>query len=350
MNTAIRLVERGFVPKPLLRRGIRRLLRDRLGEQREIYRSDPEAALRAWLDAMRDGPVAPVPEKANEQHYEVPPEFFQLVLGKRLKYSSAYYPREETTLDEAEEEMLFRTAERAGLIDGQEILELGCGWGSLTLWMAEQFPESRITAVSNSNPQREHITRQARARGLENIDVITRDMNELALDRQFDRIVSVEMFEHMRNWEELLGRMAGWLRPEGRVFLHFFAHRQYAYPFEVRDESDWMSQHFFTGGMMPSRDLVERVEGPFETDSCWVVSGSHYARTSEDWLKNLERNKSAALEVLGRDLGPQQAQVWYQRWRVFFLSCAELFGYGDGNEWIVSHYRLRLRAGEGSAS
>jgi cyclopropane-fatty-acyl-phospholipid synthase len=246
--------------------------------------------------------------------------------------------------------MLYRTAERADLFDGQDVLELGCGWGSLTLWMAEHFPGSRITAVSNSNSQREHITREARERGFSNVEVITRDMNEFSPEGRFDRIVSVEMFEHMRNWEELLGRMAKWLRPEGRVFLHFFAHRRYAYPFEVRDESDWMSQHFFTGGMMPSHDLVERVGSPFETDACWVVPGTHYARTSEDWLVNLERSKSAVLEVLSRDLGPEQARVWYQRWRVFFLACAELFGFQGGDEWIVSHYRLRLRSEEGATS
>ncbi|MBL8858338.1 MAG: class I SAM-dependent methyltransferase [Planctomycetes bacterium] len=341
MNTALQLVEHGLVPKPLLRSGIRRLLRDRLREQAGIYGRDRERALGAWVDAMRAAPVALVPEKANQQHYEVPPRFFEIVLGKRLKYSSGYYPGASTTLDEAEEAMLALTEARALLEDGQDILELGCGWGSLTLWMAERFPRARIVAVSNSAPQREYITNAARERGLANVTVITRDMNSFKAEGRFDRIVSVEMFEHMRNWEELLRRAASWLRPEGRMFLHVFAHKSYAYAFEERDETDWMSRFFFSGGMMPSHDLLQHIHSPFATEESWVVPGSHYSRTSEDWLRNLESNRGEVLSLFRKTYGGDAAALWYQRWRIFFLSCAELFGYRDGTEWIVSHHLLR---------
>jgi len=340
MKTSLNLIERGYVPKPLLRHGIRKLLAERLKEQRAIFESDRDAALADWVAEMRSSEVAPVPKKANEQHYDVPPEFFELSLGTRLKYSSAFYSDASTTLDEAEEEMLRLTAVRADLADGQDVLELGCGWGSLTLWMAANFPASRIRAVSNSTPQREHIMARAAERGLSNIEVRTADMNNFSTDARFDRVVSVEMFEHMRNWEKLLGRVRGWLRPSGRVFLHVFAHQHYAYPFEVKDESDWMSKYFFTGGMMPCTDLIHHLDIPFEIEQKWDVSGTHYARTSEDWLRNLESNKGRVLSLFRETYGAKEAVRWYHRWRVFFLSCAELFAFKNGKEWIVSHVLL----------
>ncbi|MDZ4772427.1 MAG: cyclopropane-fatty-acyl-phospholipid synthase family protein [Planctomycetota bacterium] len=343
MKTALKLVENGFVPKPLLRSGIRSLLRDRLREQQRIFGADRERALVDWTETMRASPIALVPEKANEQHYEVPPRFFELTLGKRLKYSSGFYPTAESTLDEAEEAMLTLTAQRAQLVDGQDVLELGCGWGSLTLWMGEHFPRSRITAVSNSKPQREHIEREARRRGIANVTVITRDMNTFDAGARFDRIVSVEMFEHMRNWELLLGRVATWLRSDGRLFLHVFAHRSFAYPFDVRDESDWMSRYFFSGGMMPSHDLAVSVTSPFVSEEDWIVPGTHYARTSEDWLRLLEAHRVEVLALFRETYGVDDADIWYQRWRLFYLACAELFAYRDGTEWIVSHRLLRLK-------
>lgn len=343
MKTVLQLVERGVVPKPLIRSGIRRLLRERLQEQALIFGSDRERALDAWVRAMRGSPIALVPKKANEQHYEVPPEFFAMVLGPRLKYSSAFYSTTRTTLAEAEEAMLALTVDRAAIANDQDVLELGCGWGSLTLYMAERFPRARITSVSNSAPQRTHIQREALRRGLSNVRVITHDMNTFEAGARFDRIVSVEMFEHMRNWEALLARAAGWMRPDGRLFLHVFAHSSYAYPFEARDESDWMSRHFFTGGMMPSHDLATRVSSSFESEDDWIVPGAHYARTSEDWLANLEAHREDVLQLFRATYGAPRAEVWYHRWRVFFLACAELFGYGAGKEWVVSHRRLRLR-------
>jgi len=344
MKAAIQLIEKGLVPKPLIRRGIRRLLADRLREQRDIYASDRDGALAAWVESMRSDSIAPVPEKANEQHYEVPAAFYERVLGKRRKYSSAYYPTPVTTLDDAEQAMLALTCERAQLENGQQVLELGCGWGSLTLWMAEQYPASEIVAVSNSSSQREHILGQAGRRGITNVTVLTQDMNDFDTSERFDRVVSVEMFEHMRNWEKLLGRVATWLRPDGRVFLHVFAHKRYAYPFEVRDESDWMSRYFFTGGFMPTVDLVDRLDAPFEVEERWEVPGEHYARTSEDWLRNLERHKDELLPILRATYGADSGELWFQRWRVFFLACAELFAYDDGNEWIVLHQRLQPKS------
>lgn len=348
MKATLQLIEKGYVPKPLLRRGIRKLLDERLREQRSIFEPSRDQALTDWVSQMRTSDIAPVPEKANEQHYEVPPEFFRLTLGRNLKYSSAFYGEESTILDDAEEEMLRLTCLRADLIDGQDVLELGCGWGSLTLWMAKNYPNSNIRAVSNSAPQREYILATAAERGLNNIEILTADMNEFRPDARYDRVVSVEMFEHMRNWEKLLSRVSEWLLPDGRVFLHVFAHQRYAYPFEVRDETDWMSKYFFTGGMMPCPDLIDQLSTPLEVEQRWEVSGTHYARTSEDWLKNLEANKARVLKIFEETYGDGEAVRWYHRWRVFFLSCAELFAFDGGKEWIVSHVRLRRIEGQAS--
>lgn len=348
MKTALRLVERGLVPKPLIRRGIRRLLADRLQEQRGIFGEDHDAAMERWVQEMRAEQIAIETTAANEQHYEVPAGFFQRVLGRRLKYSGAFYPNGKTTLDEAEVAMLRLTSERAQLRDGQQVLELGCGWGSLTLWMAEQYPASQITAVSNSASQRKYINGELKKRGLSNVTIHTCDMNAFEPGANFDRVVSVEMFEHMRNWEQLLGRVAGWLNPGGKMFMHVFAHREYAYPFEVRDDADWMSRYFFTGGIMPSVDLVDRLDVPFHVDERWEVPGEHYARTSEDWLRNLESKKSEVMPILASTYGAKDAELWYHRWRVFFLACAELFGYDGGREWVVLHQRLGLNGGTAS--
>ncbi|MFT5154701.1 MAG: cyclopropane-fatty-acyl-phospholipid synthase, partial [Planctomycetota bacterium] len=298
MKTAIRLIEKGLVPKFFIRKGIRKLLEDRLEEQTEAWQADSKVALQQWTESMRGASVALVPEIANEQHYEVPPAFFERVLGKRLKYSSAWYESADTSLDEAEDAMLRLTCIRAKLYDGQRVLELGCGWGSLTLWMAEKYPDSEIVAVSNSAPQREFIEQRAQHLGLSNVTVLTRDMNSFHPEPGFDRVVSVEMFEHMRNWEELLRRVHKALKPDGLAFIHVFAHKQFAYPFEARDESDWMSRHFFTGGMMPSVEMIDSLCIPFEIENRWPVNGTHYARTSEDWLRNLETHSKELMPVL----------------------------------------------------
>ncbi len=344
MKTSLALAEKGLIPRPLIRKGIRNLLHKRLQEQNARFGENPEREMQKWVEHMRSAPIALVPEAANEQHYEVPPAFFELVLGPHRKYSSGYYPESDTTLAEAEQAMLALTCERADLRNGQDILELGCGWGSLTLFMAQRYPSSRITAVSNSAPQRQTILERAKAQGLTNIEVLTADMNTFEAPGTYDRVVSVEMFEHMRNWEALLGKVATWLRPDGRVFLHVFAHQRFAYPFDVKSDTDWMSQHFFSGGMMPSHDLLDHLDTPFEVDERWAVSGEHYARTSEDWAKNTDRHRAKIIELFEQTYGKGQGRRWLHRWRIFFLSCAELFGWDGGQEWIVSHQRLRLKA------
>ncbi len=342
-SLALAATERGIVPDPLVRAGIRRLLDARLDE---IHADDTEAAaerVESFVAAMRREPVALVPEKANEQHYEVPAEFFATVLGPRRKYSSGYWPEGVKDLAGAEEAALAETARHAVLADGQRVLELGCGWGSLTLWMAEHYPRSRITAVSNSHSQREFITAEAARRGFGNVEVITCDINEFAAGGKFDRIVSVEMFEHLRNWPEIFRRVAGWLEPDGRFFMHVFTHRSTPYTFDVRDETDWMSRHFFSGGMMPSTDLALRCQEHMALKAQWRWDGTHYARTAEAWLDNLDANRSAVWPLLAETYGPQRAGVWLQRWRLFFLSCAELFGFERGQEWGVSHYLFAPR-------
>jgi cyclopropane-fatty-acyl-phospholipid synthase len=344
---AIALAERRLVPGPVVRAGIRRLLRDRLAQEARRF-TDRDAGLRRFIEGMAAEALAPSPQAANRQHYEVPTEFFQLVLGRHLKYSAGLWEPGTADLDAAEEAMLALTCDRAELHDGQTVLELGCGWGSLSLWMAERYPRSRILAVSNSRTQGEFIRAQAVARGLRNLEVRTADMNAFTPGEgaAFDRIVSVEMFEHLRNWPELFRRLAGWLAPGGRVFVHVFAHRRFAYPFEVDGEGDWMARHFFTGGIMPAHDLAGRIPGPLEEEERWLVPGTHYARTAEAWVGRLGARRAEALAVLRRGLPAREARLQLERWRLFFLACAELFGFRGGTEWVVSHHRLRARGEE----
>jgi len=333
VSVGITLAEYGLVPTPLVRRAIRRLCAQRL-------RDLPAGARERFLAQVSDARIAEVPDIANAQHYEVPAEFFALVLGRRRKYSSAIWPAGVRTLDEAEAAMLALTCERAGLEDGQEILELGCGWGSLALYMARRYPRSRIMAVSNSRTQREYLASQ----GVGNLEVRTADMNEFDAGRPFDRIVSVEMFEHMRNWPRLLERVAGWLREDGRLFIHVFCHASRAYTFETEGDDNWMGRHFFSGGIMPSYGLLGEVApGSLRLEADWWIDGTHYQRTAAAWRANLESRRDDVLRVLRAHYGAG-ATRWYHRWRLFFLACEELFGYAGGREWGVGHYRLS-RAG-----
>lgn len=340
----IQLAERGLVPEPLLRLGIRQMLRTRIAEELTRH-ADREHALLAFVREMAQSEIAPVPALPNRQHYEVPPAFFEAVLGPRLKYSSCLWEEGVRDLAGAEEAMLRLTAERAGLADGQRILDLGCGWGSFTLWAAARYPGARITGVSNSAAQREHVMARARRLGLGNVEVLTDDVNRFAPRSRCDRVVSVEMFEHLRNWPELLRRIRTWLLPGGKLFVHVFASRRFAYPFLATGDDDWMGREFFTGGIMPSEDLLERVSGPFVVERRWTVPGTHYARTAEAWHQNLLANRFEATAALSRSLGPAEARRAVRRWRMFFLACAELFAWDDGREWLVSHSLLSPREG-----
>ena len=336
----IGLAERGLLPDFAIRFGIRHLCAKRLREESANDVVEASRRLQRRIDELRTAPLAIHTDAANAQHYELPPRFFELCLGKRLKYSSCLFPTGNESLDEAEDAMLALYAERAQLADGQEVLELGCGWGSLTLWMAERFRNSRITAVSNSRPQREFIESQCRERGLKNVHVITHDVNTLQLDHaRFDRAVSIEMFEHMRNYDILLGRIASWLRPGGKLFVHIFCHRELLYPFETDGEDDWMGRHFFTGGLMPSADTLLWFQSDLRIERQWRVSGTHYQKTANAWLRNQDAHRTEVMTVLQQAYG-DEAAIWHQRWRMFWMACAELFGYRGGNEWIVGHYRF----------
>jgi cyclopropane-fatty-acyl-phospholipid synthase len=333
----------GIIPDWFIRMGIRLLNRKRLKMEshgsHELLRKRREA----FIERLRKSPIALDVHKANEQHYEVPAEFFQKVLGKHLKYSCCYYPTGSETIDEAEEAMLRLTCERAQIEDGMDILELGCGWGSLTLWIAEQYPHARITSVSNSASQQEFILMKAKQKGLINVDVITADINDFSTAGLFDRVLSIEMFEHMRNCEKLLRNISSWMNPEAKLFVHVFCHREHAYTFEEKGDDNWMGRFFFSGGIMPSEDLLLSFQNDVVLEDQWRVNGAHYKRTAEHWLGNLDARRNDILPSLEKIYGKEHARLWLQRWRIFFMACAELWGFHSGREWLVAHYRFRKR-------
>jgi|TARA_B110000914_G_C15516648_1_gene473976 cyclopropane-fatty-acyl-phospholipid synthase len=334
----IKLAEKGLLPDAFIRLGISRLCGQRLVEAKAAGAKAMEEKHQEWINLLKESPVALVPEKANEQHYEVPPRLFELVLGSNLKYSSGYWPQGTSSLDQSEVKMLKLTSERAYLSDGQQILELGCGWGSLTFYMAQNFPNSKITAVSNSNDQRKFIEKKCEKLQLKNIEVITADMNDFTIDKEFDRVVSIEMFEHMRNYDELLRRVSGWLKKDGKLFVHIFSHEKIAYPFEDEGQGDWMAREFFSGGQMPSHKLLTCFSSRMKIEKDWRVDGTHYEKTSLAWLNKMDQNKAEVLDLFEKTYGKNEASIWLQRWRIFFMSCEVLFGFNNGSEWGVSHY------------
>jgi cyclopropane-fatty-acyl-phospholipid synthase len=339
------ILDRGLVPDWVIRRAIRRRCRRRLAQEDCGSSAAQQARMAGFLEELRNSPIAVHTEAPNVQHYELPPEFFGTFLGRHRKYSCGYWPEGVTSLDESEERMLALTAQRAGLADGQRILDLGCGWGSLALYLAEGFPTAQILAVSKSRQQGSYIAAEARSRGLTNLEVRTADINTFDPGEPFDRVVSVEMFEHMKNYGELLKRIANWLLPQGALFVHMFVHKRFAYHYEAEGPDDWMARHFFTGGTMPSDGLLESFPDHLQVVERWQVSGLHYQKTCEAWLRRLDANRTQVLPLLAQTYGPDQVTRWWVRWRVFFMACAELFGFRGGGEWYVGHYLLRSRDG-----
>lgn len=341
VRAAMALGESGRVPDPLTRFAIRRFCADRLRDERR--RADRDGH-REVLRALHHGPIALHVAAANAQHYELPPAFFERVLGAHRKYSCALWSDGVRDLDAAEAAMLDLSCRRAGLEDGMRVLDLGCGWGSLTQWITERYPRCQVVAVSNSRPQGEYLRALLERRGRSDVAVVTADINDFDPGARFDRVISIEMFEHARNYQELLRRVATWLVPEGRLFLHVFAHRAYVYPFEPVNAGDWMARTFFTGGLMPSHDLFAHFQDDLRLEDQWWLSGRHYQRTSNAWLANLDAQRDAVLSLFRATYGAADAQRWFVRWRLFFLACAELFGYRGGREWGVSHFRFAPRA------
>jgi len=336
IRLAIAAAERLPLPDRVLRFGIEKLV-SATASRLSATAIDTDADFIAHAATL---PIATHVSHANAQHYDIPPEFFGLVLGPARKYSSCLFDSGADSLDKAEVRALRETCEHADLHDGHHILELGCGWGSLSLWMAEHYPSSAIVAVSNAASQRAYIEAEMAARNLTNLRVLTADMNDFSTQDRFDRIVSVEMFEHMSNWPALLARIHDWLLPEGRLFVHVFTHCKAPYRFDHTDPADWIAKYFFTGGIMPSHGLISIASPQFETEAAWRWSGLHYQRTAQAWLHNFETNLPA-IACLLRDVYGDEATVWLRRWRLFFLATAALFGYRRGQEWGVSHYRLR---------
>ena len=339
MDKVISLIERGWVPDYLIRTGIRQLLRKRLSD--EMNNFNKKDHFNSFVGTLCSRPIAVDTSKANDQHYELPPSFFNLILGKYNKYSSCYWGDGATSLDEAEASSLKITCERAELSDDMDILELGCGWGSLSLWIAEKYPNSRITSISNSNQQREFINRAAKLKNLNNLTVVTCDMNSFNAETKFDRVVSVEMFEHMQNYERLMENISSWLKINGKLFVHIFCHQRFAYFFSTEGSDNWMGRYFFTGGLMPSEDLLLKFQKNISLDNQWRWNGRHYKLTSNAWLKNMDKEKINILPILEKVYGRNERNIWFQRWRIFFMACAELFGYNSGNQWLVAHYLFK---------
>ena len=338
LNFLIRLAEKSILPDILIRIGIRSICYKRLNFIKKQTPDELETHHQEWIDRLKVSPIALVPDKANKQHYEVPAAFFELVLGEKLKYSSGFWPHNINTLDKSENAMLKLTIERLQIKDNMDILELGCGWGSLTTLLASNYPNSQITAVSNSHSQHKYIKNKCEDLGYSNVSIITADMNDFNINKKFDRIVSIEMFEHMRNYEKLLNKCYNLLNEQGKLFVHIFSHKSLIYPFENGGPSDWMAREFFSGGIMPSHKMLLHFQKDLKIQNVWRISGKHYSKTSLAWLNKMDENKLLILEIFKDTYGSNEAKIWFQRWRIFFMSCQELFGINNGTEWGISHY------------
>ncbi|WP_210415685.1 cyclopropane-fatty-acyl-phospholipid synthase family protein [Bdellovibrio sp. ZAP7] len=347
LEVLIDWMEKGWIPEKLVRVGIRQLCRDRLKSLDVADRELEQERNSAYVTGLKKSAIAFATEKANQQHYELPASFYHLVLGKNKKYSSGYWPQDCSSLDEAEEAALRVTIERAQVADGMRILDLGCGWGSVSLKLAEKFPNSQIVGLSNSKSQREYILEQASKRGLSNVNIVTGDIGDFDAPEDwnngFDRVISVEMLEHVRNYEALFERLSTWLKPQGKLFVHIFTHSRYSYPFETEGADNWMGKYFFTGGQMPSHQLLTYFQKDLLLEQQWSWNGVHYQKTSEAWLQNMDRHRDEILNIFAKVYGNSESEVWFERWRVFFMSCAELFGFDKGREWGVSHYLFKNR-------
>ena len=347
MKSLINLIERGLVPDQLTRWGIRLLTTQRLRDESEKFTHNESLSKEQFTSKMKSGPIALHTDDANAQHYELPPQFFKIVLGEHRKYSGCFWGDKTETLTEAEIAALKISCERAQIEDGMEILELGCGWGSLSLWMAEKYPNCEVTAISNSRLQKEFIVEICKHKGIYNLKVITCDMNTFIPKGKFDRVVSIEMFEHMRNYHILMQRIASWLKSDGKLFFHIFCHQRFPYFFETEGDDNWMGRYFFTGGVMPSVDLPSYFQEDLNLESKWWWGGQHYQKTAEAWLHNMDEHKDKILNLFSQVYGKHDSKKWFYRWRIFFMACAELFGYRNGSEWGVSHYLFSKHKLEG---
>lgn len=332
------LINRNIIPDYLIRFQIRRLIKQRIKEETQPNKEAQHKRLMDLVLELKRSPIAINTSDANEQHYELPTEFFRFVLGPYLKYSCGLWSNTTSGIEASEEDMLYLSCERAELKDGMDILELGCGWGSLSLYMAQKFPNSNIIAVSNSSSQKKWIDSRTDELKISNLTIITSDMNDFSTDKIFDRVISIEMFEHMRNYNLLLEKISGFLRNEGKLFVHIFSHKEFAYKFEVRDDSDWMSKYFFTGGIMPSDNLFFYFNDNMKIVNHWKLNGTNYEKTANSWLNKMDENKTNIMPIMEDTYGKKDAVKWFVFWRIFFMACAELWGYNNGNDWLVSHY------------
>lgn len=342
----VKVLEHGYMPDAITRVGIRSLVKQRLNESFEKTNHDSQY-IKHYAQSLRESPLAIMTKKANEQHYEVPTEFYDLSLGQHKKYSSCYWDKNTKSLEEAEQRALDISIEHAGVQDGMRVLELGCGWGSLSLELGKRFPNSQIVAVSNSKTQKEYIDNKARERGLKNITVLTRDLgfesNYHFGEEKFDRVMSIEMMEHLRNYDLFFKSIAPSMKDDGKFFIHIFTHKEIPYFFETEGEDNWMGKHFFSGGQMPSRDLFDEFNKDLVVEKKWDWNGEHYSKTLEAWLDNTDDEKDRVLSMFKKTYGEGSEVVWYNRWRVFFMSCSELFKYNNGEEWGVTHYLMKKK-------